>query len=142
LMLDLRSLKDAISSMDNDLFVYQEKGSDWILQDNVREVIEAGIIQNYKFTYELTWKFMVRWILINISPDAASPLTKRDIFRTAARSGLIQDPQIWFDFTDARNITSHTDDRKKAEQVLSLAPSLLEEASFLYSVLERLNVRS
>ena len=67
------------------------------------------------------------------------PLTKRDTFRTAARKGLILDPTLWFTFTDARNITSHTYDRKKAEQVLLLAPALLEEASYLYSVLERQN---
>jgi nucleotidyltransferase substrate binding protein (TIGR01987 family) len=138
-MLDLTSLKDALSSMNNALSVYQEKGSAWIEQDNVREVIEAGIIQNFEFTYELSWKFIVRWISMNISPDAASPMTKRDIFRTAARIGLIQDPNLWFRFTDARNITSHTYDRKKAEQVLSLAPSLFEEASDLYLVLEKRN---
>lgn len=138
-MLDLTSLKDAVSSMNNALSVYQEKDRIWNERDNVREVIEAEIILNFKFTYELSWKFMVRWISLNISPDAVSPMTKRDLFRTAARNGLIQDPTLWFTFTDARNITSHTYDRKKAEKVLHLAPSLLEEASYLYSVLERQN---
>lgn len=138
-MLDLTSLKNAISSMNNAILVFQDKDNAWNEQDNVREVIEAGVIQNFEFTYELSYKFMVRWISLNISPEAASPLTKRDIFRTAARKGLILDPTLWFTFTDARNITSHTYDRKKAEQVLLLAPALLEEASYLYSVLERQN---
>ncbi len=92
-MLDLTSLKYAIDSLDNAVRVYQNRDYIEHIPDNIREIIQAGIIQNFEFTYELCWKFMVRWISLNISPQDASPRTKRDIFRTAARYGLIQDPR-------------------------------------------------
>lgn len=138
-MLDLTSLQMAITSMDNAIAVYQDWDTIGNTNNNVLEVIETGIIQNFECTYELCWKFMVQWISTNLSPEEASPRTKRDIFRTTARFGLIHDPKIWFTFTDARNQTSHTYDRKKAEMVLALAPIFLTEASQFFSVLETVN---
>lgn len=128
--------------MDNALAVNQNRDAIECPEHNVREVIEAGVIQNFKCTYEICWKCMVRWISINLSQQEASPRTKRDIFRTTARIGLIQSPKLWFSFADAWNMISHTYDKKKAETVLNLAPSLLKEASDFYTILERLNAQS
>ena len=83
---------------------------------------------------------MVRWISLQVSPEEASPRTKRDIFRTAARYGLIEDPKRWFRYTDARNVTSHAYDRKKSEIVLKIAPEFLIDAEQFYAELERVNV--
>lgn len=107
-MLDLSSLQSAIASLENAISVAEEypSGSDQVRR--VQNVIEAGVIQNYKITYELCYKFMVRWISLNVSPEDASPRTKREIFRTAARFGLIQDPIRWFEYTESRNLTFHT----------------------------------
>ncbi len=106
---------------------------------NIREVIEAGVIQNFESTYELCWKFMVRWISQEISPEEASPRTKRDIFRTAARYGLIRDPKPWFRFAEACNMTSHAYDRKKAEVVLTIAGEFLSDAIDFYREIEAVN---
>ena len=82
---------------------------------------------------------MVRWISINVSPEDASPRTKRDILRTAARYGLIQDPSRWFTYTESRNETSHTDDPEKAGRVLAVASGFLKDAKYLYGELEKPN---
>ena len=138
-MLDLTSLRDAIKSLNNAVTVVQNQDLMEQAPENVREVIEAGVIQNFEFTYELCWKFMVRWISLNVSPEDASPRTKRDIFRTAARYGLIQDPQHWFRYTDARNETSHVYDRKKAELVLGITGEFLKDAELFVVELESVN---
>ncbi|HWQ65117.1 MAG TPA: nucleotidyltransferase substrate binding protein [Methanospirillum sp.] len=58
-MLDLTSLNNAIKSLDNAVLVLQDEEGEKRIPANVREVIEAGVIQNSEFTYDLCWKFMV-----------------------------------------------------------------------------------
>jgi len=138
-MLVLSPLQSAICSLENAISVAEEYSSGNDSERRVRDVIEAGVILNYKFTYELCYKFMVRWISLNVSPEDASPRTKREIFMTASRFSLIQDPIRWLEYTESRNLTSHTYDRKKADQVLSAAPGFLEDARFFLHELERMN---
>jgi nucleotidyltransferase substrate binding protein (TIGR01987 family) len=138
-MLDLSSLKSALDSLANAVSVAEDRTYMDEAPLKVREVIEAGVIQNFTITYELCYKFMVRWITLNISPQEAAPRTKREIFRTAARYGLIRDPKRWFAYTDPGNETSHTYDRQKAEKVLFVAREFLEDARSFYHDLEKLN---
>ena len=83
---------------------------------------------------------MVRWIALEVSPEESSPRTKRDVFRTAARYGLINDPKPWFRYTEARNLTSHAYDQKKAEKILSIANDFLQDAKDFYQELVVVNV--
>ena len=139
-MLDLTPLNDALHSLQNAVAVIRDETGISNTPTNVREVIEAGVIQNFKVTYQLCWKFTVRWISLQVSPEETSPRTKRDIFKTAARYGLIEDPKRWFRYTEARNVTSHAYDRKKAEIVLKIAPEFFIDAEQFYAELERVNV--
>lgn len=65
---------------------------------------KAGTIQYFEFTYELAWKTLKR-ILKSRGRDLNSP---KPIFRESALEGLIEDPELWFDFMDDRNETVHT----------------------------------
>ena len=88
--LDLSSLKKAVVSIEKALNVATpEKLA--AMTDDLREVIKAGIIQNFEFTYELCWKFMKRWLEMNISPTTADGVTRRELFRLAAENLLIDD---------------------------------------------------
>lgn len=65
---------------------------------------KAGTIQYFEFTYELAWKILKR-ILAARGKELNSP---KPIFREAALEKLIEDPELWFDFTKDRNETVHT----------------------------------
>ncbi len=65
---------------------------------------KAGTIQYFEFTYELAWKTLKR-ILNGRGKDLNSP---KPVFREAALEKLIDNPELWFDFTKDRNETVHS----------------------------------
>ncbi|MEW6239082.1 MAG: nucleotidyltransferase substrate binding protein [Candidatus Omnitrophota bacterium] len=138
--LDLSSLKNAVASMEQTL----ERSEDETLMETLDEItqnaIRAGAIQNFEFTFELCWKFIQRWIRLNKTPeDADHPRTRKELFRLAARYGLIDDPVAWFRYGDARNITSHTYDEDTAALVYETARSFIRDAADLLQKLEHHN---
>jgi nucleotidyltransferase substrate binding protein (TIGR01987 family) len=102
-------------------------------------VLRAGVIQNFEFTFELCWKFIQRWIILNKTPEDAEPFTRKDLFRMAARYGLVEDPLRWFEYGDARNLASHAYDEDKARQVFETAVRFLDDARNLLDRLEKSN---
>lgn len=83
----------------------------------------AGIIQAYKYCFELSWKIMKKLLEIR-GREANSP---RETFRMAALEGFVHDPEIWFDFLKKRNITVHTYNQLDAEQVISICGKFSDE---------------
>lgn len=106
----------------------------------LRETVRAGVIRNFKVAYESSWKFIQRWLRENSTPtEADSPRTRKDLFRLAAKTGLLADPIPWFEFGEARNLTSHTYDEAHAVRSLSAARSFLPHAQSLLLRLEERN---
>lgn len=83
-------------------------------------------IQRFEYCIEMSWKVSMK--ILGSSTVAAKPA-----IREMARSNLIQDPELWLSFIDARNNTSHSYEEDVAikvfqsiEQFLIEAPKLLE----------------
>jgi nucleotidyltransferase substrate binding protein (TIGR01987 family) len=138
--LDFRSLKQATEAMDAVLAKSLDVPFMGSLDDVARDAIRSGVIQHFEFTYELCWKFIQRWLNLNHpGEDASLPRSRKDLYRLAARHGLIADPSPWFEFGDARNLTAHTYDRAKAALVHQVAAKFLPEAQKLLAQLEAYN---
>lgn len=132
----LNSLVDAIDRLRRSVNVADEHidaaGTD------LRDTVRAGVIQNFAVAYEQCWKFIQRWIRENRTPeDADHPRSRKELFRMAARHGLISDPLPWFEFGDARNLTSHTYDAAQAAAVYEAARRFLPHAEELLKRLEQ-----
>ncbi|MHB1664177.1 MAG: nucleotidyltransferase substrate binding protein [bacterium] len=136
--LDLSSLQKAINSLGRAI-----KVADSVIKGDVNtdeeEVIRAGVIHNFEFTYELCWKFMKRWLEINIGGANLDGATRRELFREASKSGLIDYIDSWMEYHGARNETSHTYDNDKAEDVFDVTKNFLKDAKQLLSILEKKN---
>ena len=139
MLLDLSSLEHAVDSLERAIKVASSTIKGKVNTDN-EQVIRAGVIQNFEFTYELCWKFMQRWLKENQNKaDAAQPLTRKELFRMAARSGIIKGPTPWFEYSDARNLTAHTYDQEKAEIVYKTALTFVADARYLLEQLKKNN---
>ena len=77
------------------------------------QVNKDATIQRFEFTFELAWK-AIQSVAYEQGIEVVSP---RDSLRTAAQLGLIEEVEMWFDFLDARNRSSHIYDEKMANEV-------------------------
>ena len=139
MLLDLSSYKKCIKSLSIAIAVYQ-KHSDERCNADLLLTIQAGVIQNFEFTYEQAWKYMKRWLEINVSSTIVDGVTRRELFRLAAEQRLIDSVEIWMRFHQARNITSHTYDAQISGEVVQVAVEFDSYAQDLLSKLEARNI--
>ena len=136
--LDLTSLDKAVATLKR--AVTEAGSSEFMdrLTDVQREIVRAGVIQNFEFTYELCWKFMKRWLERNLGSSHVDGVSRRELFRLAMEHHLIQDSAIWFDYHEARNKTAHTYDEETAMAVFTVATQFLGDAGkFLKALVAR-----
>ncbi|MCX5634497.1 MAG: nucleotidyltransferase substrate binding protein [Planctomycetota bacterium] len=136
--LDLSSLRKAIESLGKTLKV-ADSSSTAGLDNDTKDAIRAGAIQNFEFTYELCWKFMRRWLESNLGSAYIEGVTRRELFRLSAENRLLTDVDQWMEYHDARNETAHTYDEDTAEDVFETARIFLADAKKLLQALEARN---
>jgi len=137
--LELDSLKKAVAALNAVLAKSNDAEIMRRLDEITQNAIKSGAIQHFEFTYELCWKFIKRWLEVNISPTAADGVTRRELFRLAAENRLIVDVDQWMRHHDARNQTSHTYDPAVAESVYLAAHDFARDAQRLLEALEARN---
>lgn len=138
--LNLEPLRYAIASLEDGLEVVSD--ADWFHQQSrkVQNTLVAGVIQNFEFVYEISFKMLRR----QIEAEAASPTDVdesnfRDVLRMAAEKGLIADVEAWFRYRKMRNTTAHTYDHEKAQQVYQGTLLFITDARALLARLEARN---
>ena len=136
--LDLSALKKALTSFEQSLEVfgrYQTGAS----EDALWKTLRAGVIQHFEFTYELCWKFMKRWLQGNLGRSEVEGVSRRELFRMAAASRLIDDVDLWMSFHAARNQTSHSYDESVAHDVAAMAKVFFPHAQAFLARLQAKN---
>lgn len=74
------------------------------LKHKESDLVRDAVIQRFEFTFELSWKLMSA-----ILQDQGSPTYgTKNIIRKAAQIQILDNPQKWFVFLEARNLTVHT----------------------------------
>ena len=136
--LDLSSLRKAVGALRRALKVASSQIKGKVNTDN-EEVIRAGVIKNFEFTYELCWKFIKRWLEKNVGGPEIDGVTRKELFRMAAESRLIDHVTRWFKYHAARNETAHTYDPAKADAIYSTAKLFAADAEALLRELEKRN---
>jgi len=122
--LDLTALEKALASLAQ-LHARVTDETFMAQQDSVvRFGLQAGLIQNLEFTYEVCWKMMKRWLETNAGGNLEG-VTRRELFRRAAENHLIDDVDAWMTFHELRNMTSHRYDSKLADDAQTLIANFI-----------------
>ena len=135
--LDLTPLRQVLASLEDGLDVVRDAA--WFNQQNdkVRYTLIAGVIQNFKFVYEISTRMLRRRLEMDALNHSEIDLANfRDVLRIAAEKGLISDVPAWFAYRQMRNITAHTYDHQKAQQVYEGTQAFMLDARLLLARLE------
>lgn len=137
-MLDLSTFERALNSYDRAVQFSKDR-----LENDITEteenVIKAGVIQNFEFTYELCWKFMKRWLELNLTPGLLDGVSRKELFRYALENRLINSFEDWVKYHELRNTTSHTYNEDVADEIYIVSETFLKDAKILYHAIEAKN---
>jgi len=135
--LDLSSLRSALAALEKSLaFLDSEMARD----PDLREQFRAAAIQAFEFTHELAFKMLKRQLEQMVAdPASVDKMPYMDVIRTCAEAGLITDVERYRDYREKRNITSHTYDQVKAEQIASILNDFRDDIRDLLAELEHRN---
>lgn len=102
------------------------------LKQPKNEFIRDSAIQRFEFTFELCWKTLQAFLEIE-GLESHSP---REAIQNAYQAEWISDDPSWLEMLKLRNLTSHTYNRKTAEQLYRKLPSALKKFQFIEANLQ------
>lgn len=135
--LDYSSLQKAVTRLDESLNVVEQYSTE--KASALSRTLISGVVQHFEFTYELSWKFIKRWLGENLGKSQVDGLSRQELFRLAAEYKLIDSVDNWMLFHRARNETSHTYNENTAEEVFKVAVKFFPEATKLLNALQSKN---
>lgn len=81
--------------------------------ENLSVAERGGLIQFYEMAFELSWKLMKDY-LVEEGWEVNSP---REAIKQAFQARIITDGHTWMEALEDRNLTTHTYDENKAQEV-------------------------
>ena len=88
---------------------------DLAAQRPLSDLEKQGLIQAFEFTHELAWNVMKDYFAFQGNPTLTG---SRDAARESFNKGLIEDGEGWMEMIQSRNQSSHTYNRKIADEIV------------------------
>src|SRR3990167_5001066 len=138
--IDIQPLNRALAALKRSIIVSQKYAADTKSSDDLKETLQAGVIQHFEFTYELSFKLLKRQ-LENESPtpSAIDGFSFQELIREGAEKGYIDNPKKWLEYRHQRNLTSHVYREDYAKSVYQSATKFYEDANDLFLKLKTKN---
>lgn len=121
-----------LSDIDISSLITATERLDEALKLQKTDIVRDATIQRFEFTYELTWKTL-RKVLIKHGSEANTPKT---VFRIAANDNIIDNLELWFEFVNYRNNTTHVYNEKVADDIYSHIPKFYRMVADLITKLK------
>ncbi len=84
-------------------------------QRDLSDLEKQGLIQSFEFCHELAWNTVKDFL---DHQGITGVLGSRDAMRKAFSEGLISHGEEWMDMIESRNLSSHTYNKKVAEDIV------------------------
>jgi nucleotidyltransferase substrate binding protein (TIGR01987 family) len=127
-VIDLSTLRQALATLDEALAAHARAPEDKFIRD--------ACIQRFEYTYELAGKMLRRYLEASESAGVRE-LSFPSLIRLGYERGLLAESwDVWTEFRDARNATSHTYNEVKANDVAARIPGFAVAAHFLIAQIE------
>lgn len=128
--LDFSAFEQALKTLDEAIKKFATNKADDFVRD--------ACIQRFEYNYELASKMLRRFLTNTESvPTEITEMSFPDLIRLGSKRGLLlHDWERWSQYRVARNLISHTYDRKKADEVMSLIPDFFLDAQHLLNKLK------
>jgi nucleotidyltransferase substrate binding protein (TIGR01987 family) len=104
--LSIKPLVDSNNALTKTLATFEKYKEN----EELESVIKAALVQNFEVTFELSWKYLYKWLVANRSIERS--VSKKQILRYGAEYGLLENLKNWFEFLELRNLSSHTYDEE------------------------------
>ncbi len=136
-MIDYTTLRLALQHLEAQLANYEGAASRPELTDLDRQGLMESVIQRFETAYELSWKFVKRYLTEELG-QAETPNSPKPTFRLADQNDLLNGRIApWLSYADARVATAHDYSGAKAEATLATIPGFLEDATGLYQTMSK-----
>ena len=135
-MIDLGPMQDAIATLTESLALIEDSRGQ--VSQPMRLLMQRGLIQAFEYNWGLALLMMTRYLREHDStPDKHDLSVFEELIRVADEHQLLLSPFArWKAFRHARNLTSHTYDRAKAEAVAEVIPDFEREVIHMLSKLQ------
>jgi nucleotidyltransferase substrate binding protein (TIGR01987 family) len=119
-------LGKAIARLEESLAAYRADPENLMVRDSV--------IKRFEFTFELAQSLLRKFVVaMSVNQKEREQLTFPTMIRTASQDGvLLHGYDVWKDYREARNRTSHAYNEDQAIKVMETVPGFLEEVQFLH----------
>ncbi|MBU0650914.1 nucleotidyltransferase substrate binding protein [bacterium] len=89
---------------------------DAVKRESNDELLQAGLIQTFEFTFELAWKTLKDYLQF-YGFKVSAP---REVIKQAFQEKYIKDGEVWLDALEKRNVIAHTYNEGQAKEVVKL----------------------
>lgn len=122
----LAEFEKALDSLKKALDLYHSATS----EEDAQKAFRDACIQRFEFCIELAWKTSMKTL-------GSNTVAAKPAIREMARSDLILNPEVWMQFVDSRNETSHSYDENVALRVFKVIEVFYPEALKLLAKLKQ-----
>ncbi len=106
------------------------------LDEVSQNLMRMGMLRYFVNAYEICRVLIDRWLRENFGRDVAS-VSRREIYRIAGETGLIDGVERWFVYHQERNRSSHRYDAEMLKMLSDTVPKFVEDANALFAGLSR-----
>ena len=122
----MRSLEDAIN--------YSRSGEFGGLGIEFKSVLISAVVQNFGLTFAVCRRMISLQLADNLGKEAVAGITPEDLFRLAAKEGIITNLNNWLEYLDCEHLTQSSN---LALRTFEKASAFLDDAAELLNTCAR-----